>query len=518
VRRKVAIVGHVTAEPTVINLSENSQQIASYLKLFNYTRVLTPENLLVDHVAYLKNTLHLQQSDNFSVWEMSLCAGLLLKSHLKRNGIETLLINYIDSDNLTREMGMIRDFDPDIVVLSTTFVLSSKHLVEAGRMIRRWLPKAFIVAGGHHVFTSLLYMDDKQKCDYLLSSRADAFVNDVQGEQTLLEVVKAWPEKLDRVPNLIWKNSQEEVFINKRLEENNDINHTLINFDDVRPGSVIHIRTARSCAFKCAFCSYPTIAGDLALMELENVIATLREAKEAGVRAVFFVDDTFNVPRPRFEKLVNRMIAEGLDMPWYSFLRCQFVDEKLVLLMKKSGCQGVFLGVESGSDQVLKNMDKGGASKYYQRGITWLKEQGIITVGAFVIGFPGETAITVEETAEFIERSGLDFYFLQPFYYLYHTPVHRVADKYRLIGKGLEWSHATMNSSQACHWLDQLFVKICGPAFVNPDYNLWEVAYLLSKGLDMQRILHYRHMMNQMTVAQMLRYHRPSPGVTTQVS
>ena len=125
----------------------------------------------------------------------------------------------------------------------------------------------------------------------------------------------------------------------------------------------MHIRTARSCTFKCAFCSYPTIAGDVALMEIDSVIDTLRKCNDKNVASVFFVDDTFNVPRPRFEELIDRIIYEGFNIPWYSFLRCQFVDKELVKKIRRSGCAGVFLGIELGADQVLKNMKKGAVSQ-----------------------------------------------------------------------------------------------------------------------------------------------------------
>ena len=175
----------------------------------------------------------------------------------------------------------------------------------------------------------------------------------------------------------------------------------------------------------------------------------------------------------------------------------------------------MFLGIESGSDLVLENMDKGSAVKFYGPSIKWLKEEGITTVGAFVVGFPGETKDTVAETTEFISRSGLDFFFLQPFYYLHHTPVYKVADKFGLKGKGLNWSHATMNAREASHLLDRMFLDIDGPVFVNPDYTLWEVAYLTNKGMSMDDIVAYRRTINAMTAAQMTAHGSHHAGSTS---
>lgn len=501
-RARVAVIGHMVPTPTSLAVAGSDAQLKSLLKVYNYTRVLTDDRKLIDHIAYLKRP-EIAAGERHSVWEMYLCATLLLKSHLSRHGVDTLMVNYVDSDNEKEELGRLRDFNPDIVVLSTTFVLGSKHLADATRIIRGALPNAYIVAGGHHVFTTLMYLDDPKKSGYLKTSGLDAFVNDVQGEDTLLKLVRAWPDHLEDVPNLVWKNPKGEISVNARAVENNDINSTLIDFAGIEEGAVVHIRTARSCAFTCAFCSYPTIAGDLALMEIEHAIATVRRAKEAGASALFFVDDTFNVPQKRFELLLDRLIAEKIDLPWYSFLRCQFVDEAIVDKMRRSGCQGVFLGIESGSDRILKNMSKGSATQFYGPGIQWLKNNGILTVGAFVVGFPGETLDTIAETQNFIQNSGLDFYFLQPFYYLHHTPIHKIADKYKLEGQGLFWSHETMNATVACDALDRMFLQISGPTPVNPDYTLWEIALLRSKGMDMPAIQRYRRMINQMTVAQM---------------
>jgi anaerobic magnesium-protoporphyrin IX monomethyl ester cyclase len=302
-------------------------------------------------------------------------------------------------------MQEIIEFNPEIVCLSTTFVLTQKQLNEIGRLLRHFLGELFLIAGGHHVFTALKYLSKDQRADYLVDSKFDGFVY-----------------------------------------------------------------------------------------------------------------DTFNVPRDRFETLIDRMIEEDLVMPWYSFLRCQYIDETLVKKMKKSGCAGVFLGMESGANKILKNMKKGAIVDFYRDGIRWLKANGILTVGSFIVGFPGETEETVSETQTFIEKSGLDYYFIQPFYYLHHTPVHLSAEKYGLTGNGLYWSHDTMDWKVASGHINRLFMEIKNSTFVNPDYTLWEIAYLQSKGLLNVEIMNYRKMINRMTRDQMERFGFDSSPVTSRVN
>ena len=305
---------------------------------------------------------------------------------------------------------------------------------------------------------------------------------------------------MENTPNLLIRKDS-KIFYTEQKIENNDINNTLLNLDFIKENSVIHIRASRGCVFKCAFCSYSN--NELALMDIENVILILKKCKDKNVKSVYFVDDTFNYPQDRFEKLLDRMIEEKINIPWFSFLRCQFVNERIVHKMKRSGCEGVLLGIESGSDRVLKNMNKGAISKFYKESLKWLKEQNIITVGAFVIGFPGENHDTILETKDFIENSKLDFYFLQPFFYLHHTPIYNKAKDYNLVGQGMFWKHDTMNSKEAFDIINKLFTEIKGSTFLNPKYALWEISYLLYKGFNYEEIKEICETINVKTLNQM---------------
>jgi p-methyltransferase len=241
-------------------------------------------------------------------------------------------------------------------------------------------------------------------------------------------------------------------------------------------------------------------------MDLDNALSMLRHAKENGIGQVVFADDTFNVPKERFEEFLDIIIAEDLNIPWYSFLRCQYINQRIVKKMKKSGCQAVFLGIESGSDSILKNMKKGSITDFYLRGIEWLKSEGIKTVGAFVIGFPGETLETANATRHFIETSRLDYYFLQPFFYLHHAPIHHLAAKYDLTGEGLFWSHKTMDWRQSVSLINKFFYEIENPIFLNPDFTLWELVYFRSKGLSIDTFDEHRVLINKLTKHQMKKF------------
>src|SRR3546814_6445960 len=86
-----------------------------------------------------------------------------------------------------------------------------------------------------------------------------------------------------------------------------------------------------------------------------------------GVDRIIFIDDTFNVPPHRFKELV-KIFAE-YPFEWFSFLRVQYVNEEVMAMMKDSGCKGVYLGIESASDKVLKNMNKRATNKQFAEGV-----------------------------------------------------------------------------------------------------------------------------------------------------
>jgi histone acetyltransferase (RNA polymerase elongator complex component) len=157
--------------------------------------------------------------------------------------------------------------------------------------------------------------------------------------------------------------------------------------------------------------------------------------------------------------------------------------------MKESGCEGVFLGIESGSDRMLKNMNKSVTVEQYLSGIQLLKEYEILVYGSFIIGFPGETDETVQDTIRFIKTGGLDFYRAQVWYCDPITPVWKDRDRYQLKGSSFEWSHGTMDANRAADRVDDIFMSIHDPVWV-PQYHFEcdTLFHLLHRGLDLDTI------------------------------
>lgn len=263
-------------------------------------------------------------------------------------------------------------------------------------------------------------------------------------------------------------------------------------------GEFVAVRTAVSCPFSCAFCGYPRHAGKYRTAGVDAAEEELKRLQRVkSVKNIHFIDDTFNVPPKRFKEILRMMIRDKFQFKWHSYFRCQYADMETVELMKESGCEGVFLGIESGSDRILKNMNKAAEVESYLKGIALLKEYGIATFGNFIIGFPGETAETARETVEFITGSQLDFYRAQLWYYEHITPIWEQRETYDIRGESFNWSHRTMDAKTACDLVDDIFLTVEDPVWIpifNFDFDaLW---HLVHRGMDIPGVKEFLRSFN----------------------
>ena len=201
-----------------------------------------------------------------------------------------------------------------------------------------------------------------------------------------------------------------------------------------------------------------------------------------------FIDDTFNVPFPRFKEICRMMIRKKYNLNWFSYFRCSNSDEEAIDLMAQSGCKGVFLGVESGSPTILTNMNKSATVEKYQKGIEWLRQRGILTFASMITGFPGETETTVQESIDFIRETKPDYYRSQMWYCEPGTPIQNRRDEFKIQGEGFVWNHATMDSLDAMDHIDRMFLTIKESLWLPQwSFDFWIIPYLLGKGITLDQ-------------------------------
>ncbi len=418
-------------------------------------------------------------------------AAVYLTNFLRRHGFSARYVNLFQY-----EKEKLREYlaeDPVCVAITTTFYVVNLPVNEVVEFIREHNSRTKIVVGGPLIANHARnYKDDALKAA-LSDMGADVYVIEGAGELTLSSIVACLKDGglLSELSNIAYF-EKGELLRTRPLPENNSLDEYAVNwldFADESLGPTIQTRTARSCAFSCSFCNYPARAGKLTLAGVDTIEHELDSIRELGnAQNLVFIDDTFNVPLPRFKDICRMMIRKNYGFNWFSYFRCSNCDEEAFDLMSESGCKGVFLGIESGSPTILKNMNKAATIERYAYGIRQLHEREILTFGSFIIGFPGETRETVDETLNFIKENKPSYFRAQNWYCEPGTPVDRQREQYGINGEGFVWSHKTMDSLEAMDHIDRIFLSV-GESLWLPQwsFDFWIIPYLIGRGISVDR-------------------------------
>jgi radical SAM superfamily enzyme YgiQ (UPF0313 family) len=168
-------------------------------------------------------------------------------------------------------------------------------------------------------------------------------------------------------------------------------------------------QTRRGCPMDCSYCSTATIEGrTIRKRSPEAVAVELARRVGEGFRKIFFVDNSFNIPSDYAKEICGKIIDRGLDIRWRCILYPGRIDEELIALMADSGCEEVSLGFESGSERILRSMNKKFALREVRRTAEILARHGIRQLGFLMLGGPGETRESVLESLTFADSLPLD--------------------------------------------------------------------------------------------------------------
>lgn len=170
---------------------------------------------------------------------------------------------------------------------------------------------------------------------------------------------------------------------------------------------MVQIFTGRGCPNQCTFCSWPeTLMGRRyrvrsvgnVIDEFEYITKELPEVKE-----IFIEDDTFTINKRRIKEVCSEIKRRRLKIIWSCNARAD-LDYESMKVMKKAGCRLLDVGYESGSDKILKNIKKGITTDDSRKFTKDAKRAGLMILGDFILGMPGETKETAEKTINFAKE------------------------------------------------------------------------------------------------------------------
>ena len=186
---------------------------------------------------------------------------------------------------------------------------------------------------------------------------------------------------------------------------------------DGRYFPVFPVEFSRGCRQHCPFCTDPVLRGGLAVDPVERTIGTLR-ALAAGHDPVWvrFTDSSLSSLGPDLDRLLDAMTRAEMPVQWSAYAYPHDIDAALAARMARAGCRALFLGIESLAPGVRVGKHHAKHPGEIARAVDLLHQHGIFVHGNFIIGLPGETPGTVEQTLTAIGTIGFDSVGGGPFY------------------------------------------------------------------------------------------------------
>jgi anaerobic magnesium-protoporphyrin IX monomethyl ester cyclase len=263
--------------------------------------------------------------------------------------------------------------------------------------------------------------------------------------------------QLARIKGLGWRNGS-QILINPDRPFICNLDDLPIPYHQLLPndrylaplikGPYTFIVTSRGCPAGCKFCiKHVSYQYSVRLRSPELLVEEMWLLKDLGVRHIQMYSDLFTVNRDQVVNLCKLMIKEGLKLTWTCNSRVDYVDEEMLQLMGRAGCQLISWGIESGNEAVLKTAHKGYKMEQAPTALKWAHAAGIKNWGYFIIGLPGETVESIQQTIALSKKLPIDialFHVAAPYP---GTPFFFEAVENGWFRKGVDWESLDMDQA-----------------------------------------------------------------------
>jgi radical SAM superfamily enzyme YgiQ (UPF0313 family) len=332
-----------------------------------------------------------------------------LTSAMRAAGFEARMMDLHDAGWEEVER-FLAESDADVVGVSC-FTFGRTNALRIAALARKVLPGATVVAGGAHA----TFFPEQ----VLAGGNVDVVVLG-EGEATMVELAAALESGADlrSVPGIVYRQGGETITTTHRPRtENLDVfpfpaygafDLSLYKspeipgvFQDL-PGT--HVITSRGCPFKCRFCSVNRFFdGNWSFRSPAHVVDELELLVEKyGVRHVYFSDDLFSLLPERVIEICKAIIDRRLEIVWMAETRVDCVDGEMLAWMRRAGCYRVYYGVESGSPEILRSINKRFTVGQVAEAFALTHRAGIEPCCFLMVGNPGETPRTIAETVDLV--------------------------------------------------------------------------------------------------------------------
>jgi radical SAM superfamily enzyme YgiQ (UPF0313 family) len=353
--------------------------------------------ILLLNPMYKKGYIHSARWDGLTIsgsnWYpifLSYCTGLL-----EKNGFECKLID-AEADDLTDYdlYKIAKDFKPDFTVIyvSEEGLEFNIKLTEKIKAL-----KSKIIFVGPWCSIPTVQKKSRKIADYIINGEFEFAVLDIingKRKGKLINSGRLTNEQLKKLPRVTQVYSKH------------------LNLKNYKIGSLHHpfvdLFSGRKCYWgKCIFCLWPhTILkeGGYVSRDIEDVLDEIEWAvNNLQIKEIFIQDDS--PPFWRCKQIAEGLLKRGIKIQWSTYARGDLtLTPEILKLMRKSGCHCLHVGYESGSDKILKNINKGLTKSDLETFTKWCNEAGVDVHADFMIGLPGETEDTIKETIEWAKR------------------------------------------------------------------------------------------------------------------
>lgn len=302
---------------------------------------------------------------------------------------------------------------PDVVGIQC-YTFDLNFIKEALSLIRRMDRKIITVLGGPHptaLPNETLEFFNKD-LDFLFIGEAET------GFSRLLDYLNSGKGDLASIPGLSWREDG-RIRTNMRMFIEDLDSLGMPAWDLIHPEKypesqhgaffknfpIAPIIITRGCPYRCTFCAANVVSGrKIRHRGIDNVLGELRYLnKNFGIKEFHIVDDNFTIDKSYAKEFLKRLRALDLGMSWAvpNGIRMDTLDEEILNLMKETGLYLISLGIESGSDKILTKMQKDMTTSKVRDYIKMVRGCGIDIAAFFILGFPGETVETINQTIRF---------------------------------------------------------------------------------------------------------------------